>query len=195
LCGDLAIRGYPSALNRAGRIFSDDDPARALSYLADGIEQARRLSDGWFWYANLIEYVELCFRLWMKTGDAAYRRRIQVRADEIAMAESEYTFPDLEGRWLLLQGHLRVHDSLASGDEGLLELAREDFKRGFILIAQRFVGSSGASAGAEEFKEFADLIWGLPQHIRAEWQAEFQRAWSEEEYGSTLLLARLEELY
>jgi tetratricopeptide (TPR) repeat protein len=195
LCGDLAIRGYPSALNRAGRIFSEDDPARALGYLADGIEQARRLSDGWFWYANLIEYVELCFRLWMKTDDPAYRRRIDSRAGEIAMAESEYKFPDLEGRWLLLQGHLRVHDSLSSDDESLLRLALEDFKRGFILIAQRFVGSSGASAGAEEFRKFGDLIWGLPQHIRAEWQAEFQRAWSDEEYGSTLLLARLEELY
>jgi len=195
LCGDLAIRGYPSALNRAGRIFGEDEPDKALGYLDEGIEQARRLSDGWFWFANLIEYVELCFQTWMKTDNPVYRTRIAARADEIATAASDYKFPDLQGRWMLLQGHLRVRDSLASGNEDLLRLALEDFKQGFILVAQRYVGSSGASAVAGEFRKFADLIWGLPQNIRAEWQAEFQRAWSEEEYGSTLLLARLEELY
>jgi tetratricopeptide (TPR) repeat protein len=195
LCRDLAIRGYPSALNRAGRIFGDDDPARALGYLTEGIEQSRRLSDGWFWFANLIEYVELCYRTWLKTNDPVYRGRIVAQADAIAEASSEYQFPDLQGRWRLLQGHLRVRDSLASGDEGLLLLALEDFKKGFILIAQRYVGSSGASAVGSEFRKLADLIWGLPLNIRAQWQAEFQRAWSQEEYGSTLLLARLEELY
>ena len=131
----------------------------------------------------------------MKTDDRAYRARIEDRASEIAMAGAEYKFPDLQGRWRLLQGHLRVHDSLSSGDESLLRAAREDFREGFILIAQRYVGSSGASAVAREFRKLAELIWGLPQHIRAEWQAEFQRAWSQEEYGATLLLARLEELY
>ena len=195
LCRDLAIRSYPSALNRAGRIFGADEPDKALEFLAEGIDQARRLSDGWYWFANLIEYVELCFQLWMKTDDRAYRARIEDRASEIAMAGAEYKFPDLQGRWRLLQGHLRVHDSLSSGDESLLRAAREDFREGFILIAQRYVGSSGASAVAREFRKLAELIWGLPQHIRAEWQAEFQRAWSQEEYGATLLLARLEELY
>jgi tetratricopeptide (TPR) repeat protein/GTPase SAR1 family protein len=195
LCRDLAIRSYPSALNRAGRIFGADEPERALEFLAEGIDQARRLSDGWFWFANLIEYVEMCFQLWIKTDDRAYRDRIKERVSEIATVGIEYEFPDLEGRWRLLQGHLRVRDSLSSGDESLLRGAREDFKQGFILIAQRYVGSSGASSVAREFRKLAELIWGLPQHIRAEWQAEFQRAWSEEEYGATLLLARLEELY
>jgi tetratricopeptide (TPR) repeat protein len=195
LCSDLAVRGYPSALNRAGRIFGEDEPDKALRHLTDGIEWARRLSDGWFWFANLIEYVELCYRTWMKTNDPVYRSRISAQESEIATVGSEFEFPDLQGRWRLLQGHLRVRDSLASGDEGPLQLALEDFKQGFILIAQRYVGSSGASAVPGEFRKLADLIWGLPPNIRAEWQAEFQRAWSAEEYGSTLLLARLEELY
>lgn len=131
----------------------------------------------------------------MKTDDPVYRRLITAKASEIARVSSEYKFPDLQGRWRLLQGHLRVRDSLASRDEGPLEAALEDFKQGFILIAQRYVGSSGASAVPSEFRKFADLMWSLPPNIRAEWQAEFQRAWSEEVYGSTLLLARLEELY
>jgi tetratricopeptide (TPR) repeat protein len=195
LCRDLAVRSYPSALNRAGRIFSDYEPVEALGYLTKGIEEARRLSDGWFWFANLIEYVELCYRTWIKTDDPAYRGRITAQASEIAAAGLEYKFPDLQGRWLLLQGHLSVHDSLASGNEDLMRLALEDFAQGFILLAQRYVGSSGASAVASEFRKLADLMWGLPLHVRAQWQAEFQRAWSREEYGSTLLLARLEELY
>jgi tetratricopeptide (TPR) repeat protein len=195
LCGDLSIRGYPSALNRAARIFSKDDPDLALGYLEEGIGQARRLSDGWFWFANLIEYVELCFQVWLKTDNQLYRDKINAREGEIAEAGSEYTFPDLQGRWRLLQGHMRVRDSLATTDAGLLHLAREDFKQGFTLIAQRYVGSSGAAAVPKEFRKLADLIWGLPKNIRAEWQADFQRAWSQEEYGATLLLARLEELY
>lgn len=195
LCGDLSIRGYPSALNRAARIFSQDDPDMALGYLDEGIEQARRLSDGWYWFANLIEYVELCFQIWLKTDNQLYRDKINAREAQIAEVGSEYEFPDLQGRWRLLQGHMRARDSLAAGDEGLLRLARDDFKEGFILIAQRYVGSSGAAAVPREFRKLADLIWGLPRHIRAEWQAEFQRAWSQEEYGATLLLARLEELY
>lgn len=195
LCNDLAVRNYPSALNRAGRIYADDEPEEALAHLALGVKWARELSDGWFWFANLIEYVELCYRRWMKTGDPVYRSLIDDRAGAIAEVSLEYQFPDLRGRWRLLQGHLRVHDSLEFTDESLLSLAREDFKEGFILIAQRYVGSSGASAVPSEFRKFADLIWGLPLNVRVEWQAEFLRAWSKEEYGATLLLARLEELY
>jgi tetratricopeptide (TPR) repeat protein len=195
LCSDLAIRSYPSALNRAGRIFGDDEPEEALGYLADGVEWARNLSDGWFWFANLIEYVELCYRIWAKTRNPDYVRLVRSHADDIAEANSQYQFPDLRGRWLLLQGHLRVREALASRDQAALAPALEDFKLGFTLLAQRYVGSSGASAVAGEFRKLAQLTWELPPEIRAQWQAEFQRSWSAEEYGSTLLLARLEELY
>jgi tetratricopeptide (TPR) repeat protein/energy-coupling factor transporter ATP-binding protein EcfA2 len=195
LCSDLAIRSYPSALNRAGRIFGDDEPEQALRYLADGIEWAHDLSDGWFWFANLIEYVELCYGIWTKTRNPDYVRQIRAHEDDIADADSQYRFPDLRGRWLLLQGHMRVREALESRNHGTLPLALEDFKQGFILLAQRYVGSSGMSAVASEFTKLAALTWELPPEIRAQWQAEFQRSWSQEEYGSTLLLARLEELY
>lgn len=195
LCRDLAVRGYPSALNRAGRIFGEDQPTAGLQYLAEGIRFARQLSDGWFWFANLIEYVELSYRLWDENRQPAYLDLIASRADEIGQAMDEYEFPDLQGRWRLIQGHLAVQNWQATGEVSLLDAALQSYKDGFAQIAQQHVGSSGASAIAGEFKKFGTLIWRLPTDIRAQWQEEFRRAWSGSDTGSTLLLARLEELY
>jgi tetratricopeptide (TPR) repeat protein len=195
LCRDLAVRGQPSALNRAGRIFGQEDFDAGLDYLAQGIDWARRLSDGWFWFANLIEYAELSYRAWVSTRRRAYRDQIAARAAEIDAAIDEYEFPDLKGRWNLLHGHLGIHDSLATGDTSQLSAALLAYKEGFAQIAQGYVGSSGAAAVAGEFKTFGELIWQLPPAVRAEWQDELRGAWSNLQHGSTLLLARLEELY
>jgi tetratricopeptide (TPR) repeat protein len=195
LCRDLAVRGYPSALNRAGRIFAEDSADTGLAHLTDGIEWARRLSDGWFWFANLIEYAELCYRAWVRTGDQEYRHRISRRSAEIEQVMQDYQFPDLKGRWDLLQGHFGIHQALETGDDGPLEGALENYRRGFALIAQGYVGSSGAAAVAGEFKTFGELVWRLSPRTRAEWQAALRRSWGQEKSGSTLLLARLEELY
>ena len=73
--------------------------------------------------------------------------------------------------------------------------ALSHYKEGFVLIAQGYVGSSGTAAIPGEFKTFGDLIWRLSPEIRAEWQEELRVAWSSLPYGSTQLLARLEELY
>jgi tetratricopeptide (TPR) repeat protein len=194
LCQDLAIRSYPSALNRAGRIFGAESAEDGLRYLHEGISWARRLSDGWFLFANLIEYVELCYQAWAETGQDAYRARIEGHAGEIATVSAEYEFPDLKGRWNLLQGHLRMRDWLRTRDDTGLDLALPCYKDGFAQIAQQFVGSSGATAIAGEFTKFRELITLLPDDTRARWLDEFRRAWSQEA-GSTLLLARLEELY
>ncbi len=195
LCRDLAVRGYPSALNRAGRIFGLQDFDAGLRYLAEGIDSARRLSDGWFWVANLIEYVDLSYRAWVETGQRAYREEITCRAAEISQAMSEYEFPDLKGRWNLLQGHLRVRSSLETGDENQLNAALQHYKVGFAQIAGGYVGSSGASSIGDEFKTLIDLFLQLSPELRGEWQDELRRAWSDLAPGSTLLLARLEELY
>jgi tetratricopeptide (TPR) repeat protein len=195
LCRDLAVRGYPSALNRAGRIFGAADHDAGLAYLAEGIDWAHRLYDGWFWFANLIEYAELCYRAWVKTGQQAYRDRIREREDEIGQVMAEYAFPDLKGRWDLLQGHFCIHDSLETGDGRDLRNALEYYKTGFSLIAQRHVGSSGAASITSEFRTLGDLMKRLPPRTRQEWLAELRRAWSRKASGSTLLLARLEELY
>jgi hypothetical protein len=195
LCRDLAVRGQPSALNRAGRIFGRDDAQAGLRYLEQGIELARRLSDGWFWFANLIEYVELSYRTWVSTADPAYREQIAARAPDIEQATNEYDFPDLKGRWNLLQGHLCVRDWLAAGDRSQVRAALGHYKGGFALIAEGYAGSSGAAAIEGEFKTFAELAQQLTPEIRAEWQDELRGAWYNLQNGSTLLLARLQELY
>jgi tetratricopeptide (TPR) repeat protein len=195
LCRDLAVRGYPSALNRAGRIFGAEDLDAGLAYLADGIEWGEKLSDGWFWFANLIEFAELCYRAWVKTGRQTYRDLIGSREPEILRVMLDYDFPDLKGRWDLLQGHFGIHQALETGDQGALDVALDNYKRGFALIAQGYVGSSGSAAVAGEFETFGELVWRLSPETRAEWQKELRRAWSQEQPGSTLLLARLEQLY
>jgi tetratricopeptide (TPR) repeat protein len=195
LCRDLAIRGQPSALNRAARIFGRDDYQAGLHYLAEGIDLARRLSDGWFWFANLIEYVELSYRAWVSTQDQAYRDQIIARTPEISQAIVEYEFPDLQGRWNLLQGHLHIQDSGHAPGSGHLSAALRHYKEGFGQIAQGYAGSSGAASIASEFKTFEDLVRQLPPNVRGQWQDELRGTWSGLPNGSTLLLARLEELY
>jgi tetratricopeptide (TPR) repeat protein len=195
LCRDLAVRGYPSALNRAGRIFAQEDPDAGLGYLDQGIKVARQLSDGWFWFANLIEYVELCYRVWDESRQRSYLDRISSRVPEINLAIDEYEFPDLKGRWNLLRGHLSLSAWLEHRDDtGLLSTALRHYKEGFAQVAQQYVGSSGAAAIAGEFDKFATMVWRLPIDVRARWQEEFRLAWSDTT-GSTLLLARLEQLY
>lgn len=194
ICRDQAVRNYPSALNRAGRIFGRDDAQTGLDYLARGIVEARRLSDGWFWLANLTEYAELAYRAWA-LGEAGYYDKISEHAADIEEAHSIYRFPDLQGRWLLLQGHLAIHRWLDAGQERHLERALYHYGRGFALIAQDYVGSSGASAIPGEFRRFRKLFERLPQDVREHWQVELRRTWSHEKAGSTLLLARLEELF
>jgi len=195
LCRDLAVRGHPSALNRAGRIFGLEEPDVGLHFLADGIELARKLSDGWFWFANLIEYAELSYRTWTETGVSSYRDKIGTVRPEIARAMAEYEFPDLRGRWNLILGHLAIRDWLEAGDNDRLSAALGNYTEGFGLIAQGYVGSSGAAAISGEFETFEELFRKLSPEIRAKWQDEFRRAWSNLQEGSTLLLARLEELY
>ena len=200
ICHDQAIRNYPSALNRAGRIFGRDDIEAGFKYLTEGIDSARQLSDGWFYFANLIEHVELSYRAWLETREDTYLRQIDSRVAEVEDAMEQYKFADLRGRWLLVQGHLAVHRWLEAGDDSELDAALADYREGFALIAGDYVGSSGASAIPGEFRKFRQLFDHLPPEVKAHWRAEFRLAWEPsgrggEERGSTLLLARLEELY
>ena len=195
ICSDQAVRNYPSALNRAGRIFGPDEPEVGLGYLSEGIDWARRLSDGWFWSATLVEYVELCYRTWVKTGDSVYIDRINEHEPEIRQVMDVYEFPDLRGRWCLVQGHLDVHKWLDTQDEHHLDSALEEYRDGFALIARAYAGSSGTAALPGEFSTFVELFFRLPQRIRTDWQNKLRRAWHLLPDESTILLARLEELH
>jgi hypothetical protein len=181
-------------LNRAGRIFAEEDPDLALSYLRDGIEEARKLSDGWFLFANLIEYAELSYVLWERTTREEYRRGILALADQIEQVSQDYSFPDLEGRWRLIMGQLAVADYRESGDEASLARALEHFKIGFAKIAVRNVGSSGAAAIPAQFAAFKQVFSTLPDRVKVDWLRELHESWRQDDGGSTLLLARLEEL-
>jgi tetratricopeptide (TPR) repeat protein len=196
ICRDQRVRDYPSALNRAGRIFGQRDFDEGLRYLAEGIEQARKLNDGWFWFANLIEFAEMSYRAWVKTGDQRYRDGIDEHAPSIMLAMAEYEFRDLRGRWEVVRGHLAIRDWQESRDDNLLSAALTNYKEGFALVAQAgYVGSSGTSFIPGGFQIFSELFALLPEDIRAVWQAELRRAWSRHEKASTLLLPFLEELY
>jgi tetratricopeptide (TPR) repeat protein len=194
ICHDFE-RGYPSALNRAGRIFGEENHDRALEYLRLGIDVAKELSDGWFRFANLVEYAELSYAAWLKTGNPAYRDAIGGLAGEARQVAAEYPYPDLRGRWLVVQGNLQVRAWQADHNERHLEEALELYTGGFALIAEGHMGSSGVAAIPRQFVAFRALLHELPPNIRHQWLQQFSREWSEPPGGSDLLLARIADLY
>jgi hypothetical protein len=195
ICQMYSIRAYPSALNRAGRIFAERDPDLAMQYLREGIAEARKLSDGWFWFANLIEFAELSYARWELTRREEYREGILALSAEIELVSNDFTFHDLTGRWRLIMGDLAVADYEQSGDEARLAEALDHYKTGFANIAERNVGSSGAAAIPAQFAAFKQVFSGLPESVKADWLRELHASWGQDGAGSTLLLARLEELY
>jgi tetratricopeptide (TPR) repeat protein len=197
ICRDYAVRWYPSALNRAGRIFGHEDPDTGLDYLDQSIAEATRVADGWFVSASLIEYLELVYQAWTETRDPRYRSLIRSRVADIERAIDEYDYADLEARWDLLQGHLMLHDNLDGQGSGTLDEALRHYSTGFRTLAERRVGSHGASAIASEFERFHRLFSMLSTEIQADWYARLRAEWSSKSTGtrSTSLLARLEQLY
>jgi tetratricopeptide (TPR) repeat protein len=195
VCQDQNVRAFPSALNRAGRIFGDDDYETGLKYLEDAAVTARRLSDGWFWCSSLIQYVELSYRAWVATGHPELRTAIDDKADEIRESLSEYYFADLEGRWLIVIANLALRDWEAYGDDTLLDAAMRDYAEGFRLLAQGQFGSSGASLIPPRFGHFSSMFAQLPAGEQQRWLGELHRSWRNIGDSSTALLACIEQLY
>jgi tetratricopeptide (TPR) repeat protein len=194
ICRDQNIRSYPSALNRAGRIYGHDDADAGMRYLVESVDSARKLLDGWFWFAGLVEYAELSRRTWQLTGERRCLNQIAERSEEIRRLMEEFSFPYLRGRWNVLQGHLTIHEYLETGKESLLSSALQCYKEGFAQLGQGSIGFSGGSAVPDNFHILAELLSLLSPDIRAKWLGELQRCWSGMEDGSDLLLARLDEL-
>ncbi|HET7017667.1 MAG TPA: ATP-binding protein [Streptosporangiaceae bacterium] len=194
ICREQNVRAYPSALNRAARIFGAEDIDNGLEYAAQGIEWGYRLSDGWKWTACLVEYVELSYQGWVATGDDKYRDYIRQYARQVELATEQTDFVDLRGKWNLLQGHLKIRDWMRDGDETWLDTAVDNYRIGFADIANTFIGSSSSFTLGREFERFNRLFSGLPEEVRAKWLTEFRMAWSGPT-ASEVLIARLEELY
>jgi tetratricopeptide (TPR) repeat protein len=201
LCLAHSIRGYPSALNRAGRIIGFTNPDVGLKYLEDGINEAQRISDGWFWFANLVEYTELSYRQWRRTRRPEHRANIIEKSGQIDQVAEDYSFSDLRGRWSLLQAHLAVNDYFDAedagdtGDADKRDGALDHYESGFVNLAKRHVGSSGTASLKGEFATFQSVIAQLPYNVQMAWQAKLRSAWAAAGDVSTVLLARLEELY
>lgn len=200
ICRNHSIRGYPSALNRAGRIFGHNDPDEGLAYLEEGIREAHRLSDGWFLLANLVEFCELNYRAWLiKARDDQYLSKIIEKKPDIAEVfgadTSGHRFPDLAGRWEVLQGHLALGDYLYKEKVAALPEALMHYQRGFPAIAERPAASSGADLIPGEFQKFERLFRDLPPDVRADWQTRLMTAWQDLDKGPTLLISPLQELH
>jgi hypothetical protein len=200
ICEERSVRGYPSALNRAGRIAGYLDADEGLAYLAKGVDVARELLDGWYWLANIVEYAELSYRAFTKATDAVrradYRAGMDRYRQDMTDAMAEYEFKDLFGRWEIVQAHLSVHDWGETGDQALLAHALRGYTEGFARIAELgYVGSYGTSVISDALCIFRDLFRQLPDADQEQWLEHLRLAWAGSEPGATMLLAWLEQLY
>jgi tetratricopeptide (TPR) repeat protein len=195
ICRESAVRSYPAALNRAGRIFAVTNVDEGLAHLDEGVREAQRIGDGWFLSANLIEYLELSYSAWRRTGRAEYRAAIDERAGLVETTIATYEFPDLRGRWHLLRAHLLVHDAGRRADD--LDDALAHYAKGFLILADERVGSHGSVAIPQEFALFREVFDRLPEDTQSRWYSRLFTEWAQTPTGepSTTLLARLEELY
>lgn len=196
ICRDQGVRSYPSALNRAGRIFGSRDPACGLDYLEQAIVEADRIADGGFLSASLIEYLELSYRAWQTSHEQRYQDAIAERIPQIEEAIENYQLNDLPGRWALLQGHLAVEAALANERYTGLDRALEHYLTGFTTLASEQVSSHGKAAIGGEFATFQRLYEQLPLDVREDWYPKLLARWGELPADqSTSLLALLDKLY
>lgn len=206
-CREYSRRSYPSALNRAGRIlgvgFSEYD--QALAYLEEGYKEAKDLADGWFMFANLIEFAELSYIASTELDNKAYLQKIYDKEKDIENAYEEYQFSDLRGRWGILQGQLAFGEAANSDDSEVvskqLEKSLEYFATGLPLIAHGYVGSHGAIALKGEFNKLEKVLVQLGEKKRIEWFRKLDETWSKRTEGirkdrqESSLLASLKRSY
>ena len=195
ICRDQNLRAYPAALHRAGNIFAADDIDVSLGYLAESVDWARRLSDGWFQFASLLDYIELSYRAWETTGRSDYRDAITSVGSSIRKDMSDYNFSDLLGRWLIINGNLALHDYLGTDDRNCLDSAEINYDEGFRLLAEGRFRASGSSAIEARFNQFSALFARLSADDRARWRKDLRNSWRAVDDGATTLLACLEQLY
>jgi hypothetical protein len=91
---------------------------------------------------------------------------------------------------------LFIHDWVATGHDAYLDHSLREYTEGFQHIAESgHVGSSGAAVIPGAFGTFRGLLRKLPDEVQAQWLEHLRLAWTSAPSGSTMLLARLEQLY
>ena len=155
ICRDFNVRAYPSALNRAGRIFfaagrsmPDWSTSTRASPRRCGSATAGCPS------ANNIEYVEYAYRAWTDDRRGPVPRPVDEHVRASRRWSATYRFRDIAARWELLQGHLITNDvALAKWgpDERSRHCDRRTTRTGFRMLADESVGSHGSAAIAREF--------------------------------------------
>lgn len=181
ICRRHSKRALPAALNRAGRIVAETDFDNGLVLLKEGVDAARAVTDQWFYFANLIEYAEHCHQAWMTTGDIKYRQFIDEYAKDIEKASKQQKFPDLQGRWEVLKGHLAAASGLASKSiaesERTFDEALKHYAEGYRLIAVGYQASHGASALGYEMRKLKAVMEKLSETERTRWFKELDDVW------------------
>ena len=130
ICRDQNMRGYPSALNRAGRIFGRRTIPTLASISDQGIEWAAACqTDGSCSRTCRVRRARL--QGLGKNGHRGISDKIREPGGSDRSSDAEYEFPDLRGRWNLLQGHLGVHEWLASGRRQRAERGAPELQAGF----------------------------------------------------------------
>jgi tetratricopeptide (TPR) repeat protein len=198
LCNEYNARAYPSALQRAGRIYAASGRSKeALDYLSQGIEAARAVSDNWFLVAGCVERAELVYRLWVATNDAVHRDEIFEHQGIVEGMEgtAEYAFRDLFGRWHLLRGHVAWHDGKVGGQASRWQDALQEYTKGFSLIATGYYGSHGISALPREGRVLRKHIAGLPQAEAKRWCDALNEAWKGQGHEASILQAIVSSAY
>ncbi|GAA2975042.1 tetratricopeptide repeat protein [Actinokineospora diospyrosa] len=178
ICRERAIRWYPSALNRAGRIHSGDDADLGLRYLREAIWKAEAIADGWFQSASLIEFLELNYATWENTHDEVYRTTITQWAPKVLSTMEQFEFADLRPRWELINAHLAVHDALGQRQVSGLDDVARTYARALLTLNRNRVGSHGAAALDSEFDRFGELFARLPAPVRGQWYELLHAEWA-----------------
>ncbi|MBM7773244.1 tetratricopeptide (TPR) repeat protein [Actinokineospora baliensis] len=178
ICREHAIRWYPSALNRAGRIHYADDADRGLLYLREAIEKAELVADGWFQSASLIEFLELNYATWEATGNQSYRDTIADWKPKVFSTMEQFEFADLRPRWELINAHLAVHDAVRAGSADGLDPVARTYGRALLALAHNRVGSHGAAALDSEFTRFGKLYVRLGAPVRGRWYELLRAHWA-----------------
>lgn len=207
LCKQHSSRALPSALSRAGRIVAKTrDLDEGLKMLLEGVEEAEKVTDLWFKFANLIEYVELCYQTWQskEKEDNKYRDLIENQRKRLDTIQNELKFPNLQGRWEVLKGHLLVDDGFDLNDtkraKKLFDNALELYKRGFVLIVTGYQASQGIVGLNRQMVVLKKVMNRFSNEEKKNWLNtlnESWQSWPDESQRIQLdpLFAELTELY